>query len=105
MAARGLKPGTAKKISDRPLSIDTGSLDIRALLQELGCPLLLTPQQVSKLTNVSMSSLAKSRMNGVMPGTTNLPEAVTVGRGHKSIRYRLVDILRWIEDLEGKQAG
>ena len=100
---RGLKPNMAKKISDRPLSVDVATLDIKALLGlDEAPPLLLTASQTARLLNISISVLAKSRMCGVINGASPLPPYVKIG--NKAVRYRLTDILQWLDDLSTKQA-
>ena len=100
---RGLKTGTPKRITDRPVSVDVANLDVKALLGlDEAPPLLLTAAQTAKLLNISVSVLAKSRMTGNLDGATALPRPVKIGS--KSVRYRLCDILQWLDDLAGKQA-
>jgi predicted DNA-binding transcriptional regulator AlpA len=64
-------------------------------------PALLTDVQLAKLINISPSALRKARCEGVVGSRTPLPPFVKIGG---RIRYRLSDVLRWVEQLEARGA-
>jgi hypothetical protein len=64
-------------------------------------PALLTDEQLSMVINVSASALRKARCEGVTGSRTPLPPFVKVGG---RIRYRLSDVLLWVESLTPREA-
>jgi predicted DNA-binding transcriptional regulator AlpA len=69
-------------------AIDYGSL-----------PQLLTDMQVAALIGVSVSTLRKARMGEARNGKL-YPPFVKLGR---SVRYRLNDVVVWINGLQSKK--
>jgi hypothetical protein len=64
-------------------------------------PALLTDVQLSRIINISPSALRKARCEGVTGSRTPMPPFVKVGG---RIRYRLSDVLQWVEHLETREA-
>ena len=63
-------------------------------------PALLTEMQLSQIINISPSALRKARCEGVTGSRTPLPLHVKIGG---RIRYRLSDVLKWIEQLDTRE--
>lgn len=57
-------------------------------------PALLTEQQAAQYLQCSRSFLAKSRMDGTLPGHTPGPPWVRLGR---AVRYDRRDLERWVD--------
>jgi hypothetical protein len=64
-------------------------------------PALLTDEQLATVINISASALRKARCEGVTGSRTPLPPFVKVGG---RIRYRLSDVLLWVESLTPREA-
>ncbi|MDR0616551.1 MAG: helix-turn-helix domain-containing protein [Synergistaceae bacterium] len=64
-------------------------------------PALLTEYQVAQIINVSVHALRKARCEGVTGSRTPMPPFVRVGG---RIRYRLSDVLAWVDALEAREA-
>jgi hypothetical protein len=64
-------------------------------------PALLTDSQLAQVINVSASALRKARCEGAVGSRTNMPPFVRIGG---RIRYKLVDVLRWVDQLESREA-
>jgi hypothetical protein len=63
-------------------------------------PALLTEVQLSQVINISPSALRKARCEGVTGSRTPMPPFVKVGG---RIRYRLLDVFKWVERLEARE--
>jgi hypothetical protein len=63
-------------------------------------PVLLTDTQLAKVINVSPSALRKARCEGVTGSRTPMPPFVKVGG---RVRYRLSDVLRWVDRLNARE--
>jgi hypothetical protein len=60
-------------------------------------PVLLTPEEASKMTGIAVSTLARYRSEGQIGGRTPAPGYVKIG---EKVMYELDELLRWIrEDL------
>ena len=95
--ARGIKNGSRKKISDRPVP----KVEAAKQPNDGGIlPELLTVQQVSHIINVPVSTLNKSRMVGPLREQTPLPRHVKIG---KRVRYLRSEVFRWLSELETQQ--
>jgi hypothetical protein len=64
-------------------------------------PALLTDTQLAQIIKVSASSLRKARSRGATGSRTPMPPFVKVGG---RVRYHLKDALKWVEQLEGRDA-
>jgi predicted DNA-binding transcriptional regulator AlpA len=64
-------------------------------------PALLTDSQLAQVINISASALRKARCDGAVASRTPMPPFVRVGG---RVRYRLSDVLKWVEQLEAREA-
>ena len=64
-------------------------------------PILLKEDQAALIINVSVHALRKARCEGVSGSRTPMPPFVRVGG---RIRYRLSDVLAWVDALEAREA-
>ena len=62
-------------------------------------PALLNEKEAAKYISMSTSYLRKSRMDGDIKDRLPAPPFVRIGQKNTTIRYRLSDLKKWVEDL------